>query len=109
MQEPKIQDMFAQLATQLSSITEELQNIRQENQTIQQDLQSLRTEHNTLRQEINSISSSSTSLDHNYDIGPLRQDRITKGSSRTHSRAVPYARNADSALSASLPDGRDAT
>lgn len=106
---PQIEEMFTNLAKQLASINQDLQNIRQENQKLQQDIQSLRTEYHTFRQEAISVNTSPTSLDHSNDLGPIRQDRASKGSLRNHTRAVPYARNTDNTISASLPDEPEAT
>lgn len=100
---PQVQDMFSELGSRLSSISQELQNIRQENQLLQQEFKSLRSDHTALRQEIATASNSSTALDHTYE----RQERSSKGPIRTHSRSVPYSRTPDNLITATLPDGRD--
>lgn len=96
---PQIQDMFSELASRLTSITQELQNIRQENQLLQQEFRSLRSDQTSLRQEITTAGISTDQT--------TRQERSSTGPIRAHSRSVPYSRTPDNYITASLPDGRD--
>lgn len=102
------QDVFAQLVNQLGNLNEEIKNLRSDNVILRQEFQSLKEDLATLRQETQAfVVVNSGGLETRTDAGPIRQDRIDGCGSRSHRRAVPYARTVDGMTCHPPSDGHD--